>query len=260
MKQLRHMGNAAVLLLLGAVAVGGCSPKSTPVANKEGSPQGDTRDSIRPLPDWSGVWVLYLEGGAQEASEDSFGTDKGRVPLTPKYLQLRDAARAARAEDNMANCHPAGVPGIEQHGVLHEYLFTPGRVTVLIEDGEVRRIFTDGRAHRSLDELTGSYMGDSIGHWDGTTLVVDTIGFPYGELFQNYGVRATKGTQMVERIFLKDHDRIEIDTVLTDPQIFTRPYAYTRLYKRSTLPMPETVLCNSRENGETIDLTPPPEG
>jgi hypothetical protein len=133
-------------------------------------------------------------------------------------------------------------------------------VTVLIEDGEVRRIFTDGRAHRSLDELTGSYMGDSIGHWDGTTLVVDTIGFPYGELFQNYGVRATKGTQMVERIFLKDHDRIEIDTVLTDPQIFTRPYAYTRLYKRSTLPMPETVLCNSRENGETIDLTPPPEG
>jgi hypothetical protein len=260
MKRLRRIGNTAVLLLLAAIAVGGCSPKAPPPAGKDGSPQGDTRDSILRLPDWSGVWMLYLEGGAKEASEDSFGTDKGRVPLTPKYLQLRDAARAARAEDNMAKCHPAGMPGILQHGVLHEYLFTPGTVTVLFDDSEVRRIFTDGRPHRNLDELTASYMGDSIGHWDGATLVVDTLGFPYGELFQNYGVRATRNTQAAERIFLKDHDHIEIDTVLTDPEIFTRPYAYTRLYQRSTLPMPEALLCNTRDNGVTLDLTPPPEG
>ena len=103
-------------------------------------------------------------------------------------------------------------------------------------------------------------MGDSIGHWDGTTLVIDTIGFPFGELFQNHGLRATRNTHMVERIFLKDHDYLEIDVALTDPEIFTRPYAYTRLYERSTLLIPETVLCNSRENGVTIDLTPPPEG
>jgi hypothetical protein len=235
---------AAATLLFTAVAMGGCSAKQ----------------AAAPLPDWSGVWVLYLEGGAQEASEDSFGTDKGRVPLTPKFTQLRDAARAARAEDNMANCHPAGVPGILQHGVLTEYLITPGRVTVLFDDGEVRRIATDGRPHRGLDELGSSYMGDSTGHWDGAALVVDTIGFPYGELFQNYGVRATKGTHMAERIFLKDHDHIQIDTVLTDPEIFTRPFAYTRLYQRSSLPMPETVLCNTRDNGVTLDLTPPPEG
>jgi hypothetical protein len=246
MTQRLHVKSAAVALLLAAVAVGGCSPKAP--------------DSIPPLPDWSGVWVLYLEGGAREASEDSFGTDKGRVPLTPKFIQLRDAARAARAEDNMANCHPAGLPGILQHGVLHEYLITPGRVTVLFDDGEVRRIATDGRPHRGLDELSSSYMGDSIGHWDGAALIVDTIGFPYGELFQNYGVRATKNTHMVERIFLKDHDHIQIDTVLTDPEIFTKPFAYTRLYQRSSLPMPETVLCNTRDNGVTLDLTPPPEG
>lgn len=260
MNQRLHMANALVLLLLSAIAVSGCGPKGPHAATENGSPQGDTRDSILRLPDWSGVWVLYLEGGAREASEDSFGTDQGRVPLTPQFAQLRDAARTTRAEDNMANCHPAGVPGIMQHGVLHEYLFTPARVTVLFDDGEVRRIDTDRRHHRGLDELGGSYMGDSIGHWDGATLAVDTIGFPYGELFQNYGVRATKNTHMVERIFLKDHDHIQIDTVLTDPQIFTRPFAYTRLYQRSTLPMPETVLCNSRDNGVTLDLTPPPEG
>jgi hypothetical protein len=260
MKRLHQVEISALLLILATIVVSGCSPKATPVAIESGSPQGNTRASIPRLPDWSGVWMLYLEGGAKEASEDSFGTDNGRVPLTPKYLQLRNAARAARAEDNMANCHPAGMPGILQHGVLHEYLFTPGMVTVLFDDGEVRRISTDGRPHRNLDEFTASYMGDSIGHWDGAALVVDTIGFPYGELFQNYGVRAALSTHMVERIFLKDHDHIEIDSVLTDPQIFTRPYSYTRLYQRSTLPMPEAVLCNTRDNGVTLDLTPPPEG
>jgi hypothetical protein len=247
-----------------AAVVGGCGPKADPAASAGAPPggaaQGDPRASILKLPDWSGVWMLYLEGGAKEASEDSFGTDGGRVPLTPQYLQLRDAARAARAEDNMANCRPAGMPGLLQHGVLHEYLFTPGRVTVLFDDGELRRIFTDGRPHQSLDELKTSYMGDSIGHWEGAVLVVDTIGFPFGELFQNHGVRATRNTRVVERIFLKDHDHIQIDTVLTDPQIFTRPYAYTRLYQRSSLPMPESVLCNTRDNGVTLDLTPPPEG
>src|ERR1700685_1141258 len=105
MTQRLHIGNAVLLLLLSAVAASGCSPKGPRAAHENDSPQGDTRDSILRLPDWSGVWVLYLEGGAREASEDSFGTDQGRVPLAPKFAQLRDAARAARAEDNMANCH-----------------------------------------------------------------------------------------------------------------------------------------------------------
>ena len=253
----RRRNAAAAALLFASVFLAGCAPKAPSPAYQAATDAAAPANSS--VPDWSGVWVLFLEGGAKEASEDSFGTDNGRVPLTPEYRKLRDAGRAARAEDNMANCHPAGVPGIAQHGVLTEYLSTPGRVTVLFDDGEVRRIHTDGRAHLSLDELSMSYMGDSVGHWDGSTLVVDTIGFPYGELFQNYGVRATIHTHMVERIFLKDHDHIEIDTVLTDPRIFTQPYSYTRLYERSALPMPETLLCNTRDNGEKIDLTPPPE-
>jgi hypothetical protein len=100
----------------------------------------------------------------------------------------------------MGRCLPAGPTAILAHGVLHEYLFTPGRVTMLFEDGEVRRIHTDGRTHLDLDELRQSYMGDSIAHWEGKTLVVDTIGFPRGELFANNGIRATINTCLVERI------------------------------------------------------------
>lgn len=216
------------------------------------------RGSAKALPDWSGVWIC--DATCFAASEDSFGTDGGRVPLTPKYLKLRADARAARAQQNLSFCLPAGIPGIQQHGVLHEYLIDRGRVTVLYEDGEVRRIYTDGRSHRPLNEFTASFMGDSIAHWEGGTLVVDTTGFPKGTLFQNHGLLATINTHLVERIFLQDKNHLRIDSVLTDPAIFARPYQYTRVYERSTLLMEEPQ-CRyaNHDTGESIDLTPPPE-
>lgn len=235
-------------MLVAALALTACAPK--PVS-----------DASTATPDWSGVWVLAIDGGGREASEDSFGTDNGRVPLTPKYQQLRAQAREERAQNNLSNCLPAGTPGVLQHGFLHEYLLTPGRVTMLFEDGEVRRIYTDGRAHQSLDDLHESYMGDSIGHWEKDVLVVDTIGFPKGSLFQNHGMLATLQSHLVERIYRKDPDHMEIDSSLTDPVIFSAPYVFKRVYSRSPLPLNEPVCAqNNRDNGVTIDLTPPPEG
>ena len=210
------------------------------------------------LPNWTGVWMC--DNTCFAASEDSFGTDGGRVPLTPTYMKLRAEARAARAQQNLSFCLPAGTPGIQQHGVLTEYLLTAGRVTVLFEDGEIRRIRTDGRVHRPLNEMTASFMGDSVGHWEGKTLVVDTIGFPKGTLFQNHGLVATINAHLVERIFLKDKDHLQIDSTLTDPAIFTKPYVYTRVYERSKLEMDEPQ-CGyaNHDTGESVDLTPPPE-
>jgi hypothetical protein len=105
-----------------------------------------------------------------------------------------------------------------------------------------------------------SFMGDSIGHWEGETLVVDTIGFPRGELWQNYGVRATPGTHLVERIHLDAERRLVFENTLSDPAIFTRPWNYTRVYKRSPLALDEPVCVNNnRDDGKTLDLTPPAE-
>lgn len=257
------------LPMLCAAGIWGCGPKSQPIANQSASSQSDSWDSIKQLPDWSGVWVLNFSGGGREAGEDALnsenrcgdrGTDCGRVPLTPKYREIRAVAHATNAQQDMSKCLPAGTPGILQHGVLHEYLITPGRVTVLIENGEVRRIYTDGRPHRSLEELSDSYEGDSIGHWEGKTLVVDTIGFPKGALWKDHGVTATKNTHLVERIFLNDQGQIEIDSTMTDPEIFTQPYIYKRRYDRSPLSMSEPACAqNNRDAGDSVDLTPPEE-
>jgi hypothetical protein len=129
---------------------------------------------------------------------------------------------------------------------------------MLFEDGEVRRIYTDGRPHQPLAELNGSFMGDSVGHWEGQTLVVDTIGFPYGELWQNNGVRATVNTHLIERISLDDAGYIQIENTIDDPEIYVTPHQYTRQYQRSQLPLGEPVCAqNNRDTGVDINLTPP---
>jgi hypothetical protein len=232
---------ALLLLSLAALAVSGCV-----------SWVGKSRQ----LPDWPGVWAL-TDQSFWRANVDAYASN---ISLTPAYQALRAQARAERRQANMTTCLPAGATAVLQHGMLFEILFTPGRVTMLFEDGETRRIYTDGRAHRDLAELHNGYMGDSVGRWEGKTLVVDTIGFPKGELWQNYGVRATLNTHLVERFFLNAKGELQIDSVMTDPAIFSQPYAYTRLNVRQTLPLIESAcIQNNRDIGGTVDLTPPEE-
>jgi hypothetical protein len=226
----------------------GCARETTPVAATPSSPW----DAIKQLPDWSGVWVLDR---GWVASRDAYENDIG---LTPRFEAMRQQARAERRQANLSTCLAAGAHAVLQHATLFEILYAPGRVTMLFEDGEVRRVYTDGRAHTPLAELTESYMGSSIGHWEGDTLVVETIGWPLGELFQNYGVRGTINTKLQERIRLNDKGMLQFDNVLSDPEIFVKPWQVTREYKRSPLPMTEpSCVHNNRDNGTEIDLTPP---
>jgi hypothetical protein len=78
------------------------------------------------------------------------------------------------------------------------------------------------------DLANPSFSGDSIGHWEGDTLVVDTVNiFPEAELF--IGMRVTAQTHVMERI-TRVGNRMRIDTVVEDPELFTKPWTYTRWY------------------------------
>jgi hypothetical protein len=158
------------------------------------------------------------------------------VPLKPKYAAMRDERMAAvRGErgrthiplSNSGLCLPNGTPS-NMGPVAHEYLFSPGRVTILLEDSEIRRIWTDGRSHVPDDEVNPSFSGDSIGHWEGKTLIVDTVNiFPEAQLF--IGQRVTEKTHVTERI-TRIGNRIRIDTKVEDPELFTKPWEYSSWY------------------------------
>jgi hypothetical protein len=233
---------------------------------------GATQTGSAPtLPDWSGAWAADaddFEPGTQTphsiflAVRDSIGLPGSAVPFTPKYAALRTAAlknKGGPPGGALHHCLPSGMPSLMNHGVQFEFLFTPGRVTMIFEDGEIRRIHTDGRAHPDKSELYIDEAGHSIGHWEGNTLVVDTIGMhPRAELFLENGLTVTPNTHIVERISRTPEGPLQIDTEVTDPEIFSSPYRYTRRYPHVG-EANFVVGCtrNNRDTDDHIDLTPP---
>jgi hypothetical protein len=195
------------------------------------------------------------------------------VPLKPKYAAMRDermaAVRGERGRDkiplsNSGLCLPNGTPA-NMGPVAHEYLFSPGRVTILLENSEIRRIWTDGRPHVPAELSNPSFSGDSIGHWEGDTLVVDTINiFPEAELY--IGGRVTDKTHVSERI-TRVGNRMRIDTVVEDPELFEKPWVYTRWYDHEDGPPIDYNSCTegdrAKKGEETlldINFAAPKEG
>lgn len=209
------------------------------------------------LPDWSGTWVPIPGNGLSAADPPPVSNEPSVPQYTEKALQLRRAARADPGYlPNQAACIPKGMPlDMGTTAVAFEFLFTPGRVTVIWENGFVRRIYTDGREHP--EDPIPSFSGDSIGHWQGATLVVDTIGIVAGAELGPLLLETGK-THVVERMTRTGPNEFAIEFTVTDADLLSRPWKYTRNYKRYDLPMGEFVCTqNNRDNNREVDLTPP---
>ena len=182
------------------------------------------------LPDWGGVWVL---------GRGAPGAPREQPQLKGEYLKrYQDWQQQVRDNNGVvvrdtSNCMPPGMPrmmGTGQYPI--EFLFTPGRVTLLHEAWmQWRTIFTDGRPHP--DDWDGGIFGHSTGRWDGQTLVVDTIGIKtITELGQ--GIKHSDQLHITERIGLKsdDPDTLIVETTLEDPLALEKPYHQTYTFKR----------------------------
>ena len=241
---------------------GAIAPLVFDPAHKSG-PQGDSWDSIKQLPNWNGDWVLDDASFAKvRDTTDSPDPKNPNVPkLTKKYWDYRminkvqnKGVAGTGAVNNAANCIPDGMPGMMSVPMGHEFLFTPGRVTIIMENGEVRRIYTDGRAHASDPDL--KFSGDEIGYWDHGALVVETrFILPRAEIF--VGLPGAPDTVVVERFAKLNPKKMQIDTVVTNSTIFAEPFRYARTFEYQDVM--EEALCqeNNRDNNGAIDLTPP---
>jgi hypothetical protein len=219
------------------------------------------------LPDWSGAWIIPSEVFGQGILREHNPSDPTAPPLSSAYAEKLRAFNARRLTgDSKAGqhlrtngelCLPAGMPDTMKYPVAIEFLFSPGRVTVLSEEGPtIRRIYTDGRAHpRDPDP---SYAGESIGRWEGEALVVETVAISAKAQLMS-GVRTSGQARVTERIYLEDRDRLKIHTVVEDPVALTRPWVYSRTFQRLKSGFVENVcLDNNRDvNGDEPDLTPP---
>lgn len=190
---------------------------------------GGTWQSIAKLPDWGGLWEPTFGGSVTAGRPEA-------PSLTPAYKAKFDAYRAAQKAGKIqdlpaANCVPPGMPGIMGEPYPYEFLFTPGKITIIAEAYEQwRQIFTDGRGHPKDPDPT--YNGHSIGHWDGDTLVVDTVGFVSDTPLGSYAAQHSDKMHIVERMHTIAPNMMEIDTTVTDPEALTKPYHIKRVYGR----------------------------
>jgi hypothetical protein len=104
---------------------------------------------------------------------------------------------------------------------------------MLFEIGGVRRIPTDGTKHPTpIDDIDPTYMGDSVGQWDGDTLVVDTVGLRGDTVFDASGAMHSDKMHIVERIRLISSDKLEDHMTIDDSEAFTKPWEVTHIYDR----------------------------
>ena len=234
------------MLVNRTVCVGILLLATTALASAQEAPQGDTWQSIAQLPDWSGNWLI-------DRAADGTNANASLAPmrLTPLYKARQDkllAEAEARNNDIHSNtklCIPVGALRVMTRlNRLYEFVFTPGQITIIPQTNEVRRIYTDGRGHAENPKLT--FGGDSIGHWEGKTLVVDTVAIhPRAEIAQLGGLLAGEAgndVRMIEHIYNIAPDRIQTDFEITSPTALAEPYRFTATHTRhNDWPMMEEV-------------------
>lgn len=211
--------------------------------------RGGVKKTVTTAPDWSGVWIRDSHGlgasfddsaGPHPVLGGTYGAGRNTASLTPKYQAAYDkkvAEIAAGHEwDRLSYCLPAGFPRMLTEPFFREFIVTPNQVWMSHEQvNETRRIYTDGRGHVPDDEAVPLWLGDSIGFWDGDTLIVHTNHVKAGE-YQRSQPDFSFHLSTVERIRRVNAGLIEDRITVYDPDSLTRPWHVLFQYRKSTDP------------------------
>lgn len=200
------MRNRLVFLCVVAIAILVLSPK--------------TAAEPEAVPNISGVW--------QTAKRQNALFPNGGAPLRP-WGEAKFKAANLQTNDPMLACLPEGVPRFMLMPVPMEIFQVPTRVVIIHEGVQTMRQIYLNRQHR--DDLYPTYSGDSIGKWEGNTLVVDTIGFNDKTWIDNFGLPHSEAMHLVERIRRVGYNTLLDDMTIDDPMAFTKPITVQEVYK-----------------------------
>jgi hypothetical protein len=151
------------------------------------------------------------------------------------YDQVRAGAAAGKTfNDVTGDCWPPGMPIIMTRVWPFHVISLPTAIVIVFNFGnQVRWIYTDGREHSDPNVYVPSYNGESIGRWDGDTLVVDTRNFETHQHYIDRLVPLSEQFRIVERIRSVDAgDRLSIEFTMTDPENWEGDWVVTKTFRR----------------------------
>ena len=218
------IAGAAVILALAFAPADAATAKKAPTAKASAADPGNL----------NGVWLsARFTGGAvvnpgldPKTIRTVEGKDPPLLPWAAEITQRRlMAMKAGRPEAGpKAKCLPAGLPQsmTPPASLPIQMLVQKDQVTILFEEFNNFRIIHMNRKH--AEDPDPGYFGDSVGHWEGDTLVVDTIGLTDKTAIDNVGIPHTDQLHVVERFHRTGKDGMEILTTLDDPKAYTAPW------------------------------------
>jgi len=186
-------------------------------------------------PDLSGIWQVEGEPrapGALFGSGESLNSKyfrnvladfkPGEEPLTPEGAAILRRNSEPGVVGPSLKCLPDGVPHADLLPEPFKIVQTPGLILMLYEVETIfRQIFTDGR--KFPDDPAPTWLGYSIGKWDGDTFVVDTMGFNDLSWLDARGHGHSEDMRVEERFHRRDFGHLDVTVTITDPKTFTRP-------------------------------------
>jgi len=179
--------------------------------------------------DLSGVWMERqntITFSPQEPPLQHWAEEKYKS-AKPGY----GPRATADSQDPILSCLPPGVPRIMLIPFPMQVVQIPGELLMLFEyDHYIRHIHLDRREHPKDLDLT--WMGDSIGWWEGNTLVVDTVGLNDKTWLDQVGHPHSDALHVIERLSRSDRDTLQDDVTIEDPKAYTKPWSGQQVFKR----------------------------
>src|SRR3984885_13867427 len=178
-------------------------------------PPGPTPRLPDGKPDLTGIW-----NGQRTVSQDG-------PYLQPWAQKLLDQRAVSNYPDDFeARCLPGGPPRAAPY---HTALVSTPKLVLMLFEGNThmfRQFFVDGSTHPK--DLKPTWYGDSRAHWDGDTLVVDTVGFFEKSWYDLAGTPHTKQMHLTETFHRRDFGNLEMKVIIEDPGALTMPWVINR--------------------------------
>ncbi len=211
-------------------------------------PRGPVPRSADGHPDMSGYWNAGNNGGAvfevqkHEAKSRSLPAGQGAIVDPPDGLIPYQPWAAAKAKDNFdhhladepeLHCYESGLPNQMYRQFGFQILEPAGYVVMNWEFMHAYRIIpTDNRPH-TLPASTHLFQGDSVGHWEGDTFVVDTTNFNDRTWLDSAGNIHTDQMHVVERFTMENDRTIKYEATIEDPKAYTKPWKVAFSFNRN---------------------------
>ena len=226
-------------------------------------------------PNWTGIWqssVWLSDASGRPPGGSARVRATEQLWRDPPYNDVWEATyRRALGDTATIAAKNVGItvclrsfPGLMEGPRAFQVAILPEETLIVFESGQVRHVYTDGREHPSEDDLWSTDLGDSIGRWEGDTLIVDTIARKSSEPLVPgaWASLLSERAHFTERLRMTDRDTLEDRLTIDDPIALAKSWTMTLQFKR--LPHMQRMLpydCTENErnpviNGE-VTIAPP---